>query len=149
MRFNTAIWPAYYWCGYKKELERLTWWSSGWRLRAPSAGCLGSIPGQGTRSPVPQLIVLMLKLRPGTDKYIYFWKTNKTRRSFGLQEPAVWNLLCSKYHKMRATHAAEFNTKVKKFSLKIDLILFKLEMFCISLHQNHLQSSPPDIWKVF
>ena len=25
------------------------------RLQAPSAGCLGSIPGQGTRSHMPQL----------------------------------------------------------------------------------------------
>lgn len=35
------------------------------------------------------------------------------------------------------THTAEFSVKVKKFSLKIDLIVFKLEMFCISL-QNHI-----------
>lgn len=43
----------------------------------------------------------------------------------------------------RALHTTEFSSKVNKFSLKIDLILFKLQMFYVSL-QNHLQSSPLD-----
>ena len=34
------------------------------RLRAPNAGVPGSIPGQGTRSHVPQLRVLMSQLKP-------------------------------------------------------------------------------------
>ena len=38
------------------------------RLQAPNAGCLGSIPGQGTRSHMPQLRVRMPQLRPGTAK---------------------------------------------------------------------------------
>ena len=40
------------------------------RLRAPNAGGLGSIPGQGTRSHVPQLTVCMpqLRSRPATTK---------------------------------------------------------------------------------
>ncbi|TEA40834.1 hypothetical protein DBR06_SOUSAS19710043, partial [Sousa chinensis] len=33
------------------------------RLHAPNAGGLGSIPGQGTRSPMPQLRVHMLQLK--------------------------------------------------------------------------------------
>ena len=33
------------------------------RLRAPSAGGLGLIPGQGSRSHIPQLRVLMLQLK--------------------------------------------------------------------------------------
>ena len=38
------------------------------RLRAPNAGGLGSIPGQGTRSHMLQLGARMLQLRPGTAK---------------------------------------------------------------------------------
>ena len=38
------------------------------RLRAPNAGGLGSIPGQGTRSHMLQLRVHMPQLRPGTAK---------------------------------------------------------------------------------
>ena len=45
------------------------------RLHAPNAGGLGSVPGQGTRSHVPELRVQMLQLkippteiRPGTAK---------------------------------------------------------------------------------
>ena len=38
------------------------------RLFALNAGGLGSIPGQGTRSHMPQLGVLMLQLRPGAAK---------------------------------------------------------------------------------
>ena len=49
------------------------------RLRAPNAGSLGSIPGQGTRSHMLQLRICMLRLkiphalRPGVAKY--FLKT--------------------------------------------------------------------------
>ena len=38
------------------------------RLHAPNAGGLGLIPGQGTRSHMPQLRVHMPQLRPGTAK---------------------------------------------------------------------------------
>ena len=40
------------------------------RLRAPSAGGLGSIPGQGTRSHMPKLRVsmLQLKIQPASTK---------------------------------------------------------------------------------
>ena len=45
------------------------------RLHAPNAGGLGSVPGEGTRSHMPQLRVRMLQLkipptaiRPGTAK---------------------------------------------------------------------------------
>ena len=38
------------------------------RLRAPNAGGPGSIPGQGTRSHMPQQRVHRPQLRPGTAK---------------------------------------------------------------------------------
>ena len=38
------------------------------RTPAPNAGGLGSIPGQGTGSHMPQLRVHMLQLRPGVAK---------------------------------------------------------------------------------
>ena len=38
--------------------KELSWWSSGLRLCAPNAGGLGSVPGQGTRSHMPQLKIL-------------------------------------------------------------------------------------------
>ena len=38
------------------------------RLRVPSAGDPGLIPGQGTRSYMPQLKACMLQLRPGAAK---------------------------------------------------------------------------------
>ena len=40
----------------------------GLRLHAPSAGDLGWIPGQGTRSHMLQLRVPVLQLRPGAAK---------------------------------------------------------------------------------
>lgn len=40
------------------------------------------------------------------------------------------------YSQSVATYTAEFNSEVKTFSLKIDLILFKLEMYCVSLSKN-------------
>ena len=58
------------------------------RLQAPSAGGLGLIPGQGTRSHMPQLRVCMLQLktscmpqlRPGATKYSFKKeKANKAR----------------------------------------------------------------------
>ena len=39
-------------------------------LHIPSAGCPGSIPGQETRSHMPQLRVHMLQLTPSIAKYI-------------------------------------------------------------------------------
>ena len=41
------------------------------RLLAPSAGCSGSIPGQGTRFHMPQLRVLMPQRRPSAAKQIH------------------------------------------------------------------------------
>ena len=43
------------------------------RLLAPKAGVLGLIPGQGTRSHVPQLVVRMLQLKmpAATTKTLY------------------------------------------------------------------------------
>ena len=38
----------------KYSIKGLSWWSSGLRLQAPNAGGLGSIPGQGTRTHMPQ-----------------------------------------------------------------------------------------------
>ena len=46
----------------KKVTQGLPWWS-GSILRAPSAGVLGSIPGQGNRSHILQLRVHMPQLR--------------------------------------------------------------------------------------
>lgn len=66
-------------------------------------------------------------------------KIRRNWRSTGLREAAVKGSLCSKYTKTIATHTTELNSKVKEFSLKINLIVFKLEMFCVSL-QNHLQT---------
>ena len=37
-------------CSYKRR-GGLPWWPIGLRLHAPNAGCLGSIPGQGTKIP--------------------------------------------------------------------------------------------------
>ena len=47
-------------------------------LRAPDAGSLGLIPGQGTRSHMPQLRVDVLQLRLGIAK---FKKRSPLRRS--------------------------------------------------------------------
>lgn len=47
----------------------------------------------------------------------------------GFSMLAAWDSLCSKYAQTRASHPTEFNSRVKEFSLKIDLILFKLQMF--------------------
>ena len=41
------------------------------KLGAPKARGPGSIPGQGTRSHIPQLRVHMLQPRPSTAKYIH------------------------------------------------------------------------------
>ena len=57
--------------GNKKQRDKLTpiknfvglpWWSRGSGLCAPNAGAQGSIPGQGTRSCMPQIRVHMLQL---------------------------------------------------------------------------------------
>ena len=48
------------------------------RLCAPSAGTLGSIPGQGTRSHMLQLKeIVHLAIRPGAAKYINIKKKTK------------------------------------------------------------------------
>ena len=47
----------------KAECGGIPCWSSG--THTPNAGGLGLIPGQGTRSHMPQLRVRMPQLRPG------------------------------------------------------------------------------------
>ena len=56
------------------------------RLHGPNAGGPGLIPGQGTRSPTPQL-------RPGTAKYIYIYILREAK--FRIQRQiwaGVWSL---------------------------------------------------------
>ena len=70
------------------------------RLRAPNAGGLGLISGQGSRSYMPQLRVCMLQLRPGAAKRInLFYKrrkgtgrekrSNLTHRLYAIITPSV------------------------------------------------------------
>lgn len=61
-----------------------------------------------------------------TDRVV---KAGEIKGHPGFKMLAAWDSLCSKYAQTRASHTIEINCKVKKFSLKIDLILFKLPMF--------------------
>ena len=58
------------------------------RLQAASAGGLGSSPGQGARSPMPQLRICIPQLKLGAAKYICICFKNTSA------EPLIWcNLL--------------------------------------------------------
>ena len=54
------------------------------QLHASNAGGPGSLPGQGTRSHMPQLTVYMPYLRPSTAKYIISKKKKKLREEIYL-----------------------------------------------------------------
>ena len=65
------------------------------RLQAPNAGSPRLIPGQGTRSHVPQLRVHMLRLSPNTAKQIYKKASIETERNFNKSDgenefSAIW-----------------------------------------------------------
>ena len=68
-------------CNIKIWAEGLPWWSQWLRLHAPNAGYLGSIPGQGTRSHMPQLRVLSKRCHRLQGRLKILCAATKTQRS--------------------------------------------------------------------